>query len=167
MLKTLLNTGLLLFVLCTFSGCYTFKGFSIDPNTTSFFIKNLENRATLSQPSFAQELTEQIKNRIRSETRLAINAENPDVEFSGYIADYQVTAEAPNAQQGSALNRLRIVLHIDYKDNKNPKNNYSQDFAQFENFSANLTLNDVQNDLNKKIIDRIINEIINRSFNNW
>lgn len=166
-LNALINIGVILLVVISFSSCYTFKGFSIDPSTTSFFIKNLDNKTTLAQPSFAQEVTEQIKNRIRSETRLAINSETPDVEFSGYISDYQVTAEAPNAQQGSALNRLRIVIHIDYKDSKNPKNDYSYDFSQFENFSANLTLNDVQNDLNKKIVDRIINEIINKSFNNW
>jgi hypothetical protein len=157
----------LVVTISSFSNCYTFKGFSIDPNTTSFFIKNLENKTALAQPSFAQELTEQIKNRIRSETRLSIDAENPDVEFSGHIAEYQVSAEAPNAQQGSALNRLRIVLHIEYKDNKNPKNNYKQDFVQIENFSANLTLNDVQNDLNRKLVERLINDIINKSFNNW
>jgi hypothetical protein len=149
------------------SGCYSFKGLSIDPNTTSFFVKNLENRAPSAQPALAQQLTERMKNRVRNETRLSINEETPDVEFSGYIADYRVSADAPNATQGSALNRLTIVMHIDYKDTKVEKNNYSQNFEDFEIFPAAKSLTDVQEDLNKKITERIINKIIATTFNNW
>jgi hypothetical protein len=154
-------------LLAIFSACYSFKGLSIDPSTTTFFIKNFENRAAAAQPALAQSLTERMKSRVRSETRLRINQETPDVEFTGFIADYKVSADAPNATQGSALNRLTIVLHIDYKDNKVEKNNYSQDFQDFEIFPAAKSLTDVQEELDKKITERIFNQIITKTFNNW
>lgn len=162
------NKGLI-FVLCSllFGACYTFKGFSIDPNTSSFFVSNLENRAPLALPALAQEFTERMKATIRNETRLKINGETADIEFSGYIADYRVSSEAPNTNTGSALNRLTMTVHIDYKDNKVEKNNYSQDFSFSYNFDANQTLSAVQDDLNRKISNQIINEIILKTFNNW
>jgi hypothetical protein len=154
-----------LLVIC--SGCYSFKGFTIDPGTTSFFVSNLENRAPLANPGLAQEFTEKLKLQLRNETRLNIRQDAPDLEFSGYIADYRVTSEAPNAQQGSALNRLTMVVHIDFNDNKTEKNNYSQDFQFFYNFSATETLAAVQDDLNRKLSTQIINDIILKTFNNW
>lgn len=169
MTKSLLGKGVFFFlclmVLC--SGCYSFKGFTIDPETTSFFVTNLENRAPLANPGLAQEFTEKLKLQLRNETRLKINQERPDLEFSGYIADYRVSAEAPNAQQGSALNRLTMVVHIDFKDNKSEKNNYSQDFQFYYNFSSTETLAAVQDDLNRKLSSQIINDIILKTFNNW
>lgn len=163
------NIFLLGFIMLSllFNACYTFKGFSIDPNTTSFFVKNLENRASLAQPALAQEVTERMKSKIRNETRLKIVQENPDIEFSGYISDYRVSAEAPNSTQGSALNRLTIVIHIDYKDIKVEKNNYNKDFTFSLPFSPNESLAAVQESLNRKITDQIINEIILATFNNW
>lgn len=154
-------------MLALWSGCYTFKGFSIDPNTSTFFVKNIENRAPLSPPPFAQEFTERMKAQLRNETRLKIQQEDPDVEFSGYISDYRVSAEAPNATQGSALNRLTIVIHIEYKDNKAEKNNYKEDFSFYYNFDASQSLAAVQDDLNTKISNQIINQIILKTFNNW
>ncbi|MFZ4543311.1 MAG: LPS assembly lipoprotein LptE [Saprospiraceae bacterium] len=157
----------LLLTCVLFGACYTFKGFSIDPNTTSFYVSNLESRAPLANPGLAQEFTEKLKAQLRNETRLSINQETPDLEFSGYISDYRVSAEAPNAQQGSALNRLTMIVHIDFKDNKTEKNNYSQDFQFYYNFSSTETLASVQDDLNRKISSQIINEIILKTFNNW
>ncbi len=156
---------LLLSLLC--QSCYTFKGFSIDPNTSSFYVKNLENRAALAQPGLAQEFTERMKNRIRNETRLKIVEENPDIEFSGYILDYRVAVEAPNSTQGSALNRLTMTVHIDYKDNKTEKNSYKNDFTFSLPFSPNETLTSVQDNLNDKLSTQIINDIILKTFNNW
>ncbi len=166
------KSNLFFYILCsslltTLCACYSFKGLSIDPSTNTFFIKNFENRAAAALPAFAQTLTERMKSRVRSETRLSINQEAPDVEFSGFISDYKVSADAPNATQGSALNRLTIVLHIDYKDNKVEKNNYSQDFQDFEIFPASKSLTDVQEELDKKITERIFNQIITKTFNNW
>lgn len=158
----------LFIVLCVlFTGCYTFKGFSIDPNVQTFYISNFTNKASLAPASLGQDFSERFRNRVRDEARLKFNDTSPDVEFSGTISDYRITTEAPLPGEGSSINVLTIVVNVEHSNSKNEKANYKKDFSFQRRFDASANLSSIQDDLNKQMINEIITNIFNDTFNNW
>ncbi len=150
-----------------FTGCYTFKGFSIDPAVQTFYISNFVNKASLAPASLGQDFSERFRNRVRDEARLKFNENSPDVEFSGTISDYRITAEAPLPGEGSSINVVTMVVNVEHNNSKNEKANYKRDFSFQRRFDATTSLSSIQEDLNKQMINEIITNIFNDTFNNW
>jgi lipopolysaccharide assembly LptE-like protein len=150
-----------------FSGCYSFKGISIPPDVSTFYIKLFENQAADSEPTLPLEFTELLKDRIRRETRLSYNDESPDIEFSGTITSFRVTAEAPKAGEQIGYNQLTISMQVEFKNNKDEKANWKQQFSYYDFFEPDQNLLDVQTQLIKTISDELVDRIFNRAFTNW
>lgn len=161
------------FVLCTlyfvlvFSGCYSFKGLSIDPSVKTFLVSNFDNKAQLAPASLAQDFTERLRTRVRDEIRLKNEENEPDLEFSGSISSYLIATEAPKPGEGSATNILRMTVSVEHINHKNEKLNYKKDFPFEIRFDANTNLSSIQDDLNKQMTKQITNDILNATFNNW
>ena len=112
-------------LLCTcllsFSACYSLKGISIDPDVRTFFVQNFENIASNAPPTLALDFTEKLKDKIRAESRLVLNNEAPDVEFTGRITSFVVVPVAPKPGEVVSLNQLKITVAVKYVNNKNEK----------------------------------------------
>ena len=160
-------------VLCTsyfvliLSGCYSFKGLSIDPSVKTFYITNFDNKAQLAPSSLAQEFTEKLRTRVRDEIRLKNEENEPDLEFSGSITGYNITTEAPKPGEGSATNILTMTVKVDHINHKNEKLNYKKDFSFAVRYDANTNLSSIQDDLNKQMNKRITDDILAATFSNW
>lgn len=154
----------------TLNGCYSFKGISIDPNIKTFFVQNFENVAPNAPPTLAVDFTERLKDKVRTETPLALKSEDPDAEFSGRIIDYRVVAVAPQPGEVVARNKLEIRMQVNYTVNKEgaegswPSERSFSFFAEFSNTDDLLT---VQDQLVKTISDQLLEDIFNAAFNNW
>ena len=75
-----MSLRILIFMLALlFSGCYTFKGISIDPDINTYFVQTFETSAPNAPPTLALEFTERLKDKIRAETRLQLRNNSPDV----------------------------------------------------------------------------------------
>ena len=77
---------------------YTFSGASISPDTKTVFVGFIENNAPLVVPTLSQSLTESLKDRIVTQTGLALVRTTADIEFEGTIVDYNIK---PIAIQGN------------------------------------------------------------------
>ncbi|TAK36743.1 MAG: hypothetical protein EPO28_13045, partial [Saprospiraceae bacterium] len=150
-----------------FAGCYSFKGISIPPDVSTFYVKTFENQTPDSEPTLSQEFTELLKDRIRRETRLNYNSEIPDIEFSGSITGFRVTAEAPKAGEQIGFNKLTISMQVEFINNKDEKANWKQQFSYDDFFEPDQNLLDVQTRLIKNISDELVERIFNRAFTNW
>ncbi len=151
-------------------GCYTFKGISIDPNIKTFFVQNFENVAPNAPPTLAVDFTERLKDKVRTETPLALRNEEPDAEFSGRVVDYRVVPVAPKPGETVALNRLEIRFQINYTVNKEgvPGSWPSEkSFSHFAEFSNETDLISVQDELIRQITTQLLEDIFNAAFNNW
>jgi Lipopolysaccharide-assembly len=165
-----LNLYFILFISCfilAFSGCYSFKGLSIDPSVKTFYVANFDNKAQLAPPALAQEFTEKLRTRVRDEVRLKNEENEPDVEFSGSITGYNITTEAPKPGEGSSTTVLTMTVNVEHINHKNEKSNYKKDFSFAVRFDANTNLSSVQDDLGKRLNKRITDDILNATFNNW
>jgi len=150
-------------------GCYTFKGISIDPTVSTFSVRIFETLAANAPPTLGVDFTERLKDKVRTETRLVLNTDNPDVEFTGKITDFRVVPVAPRPGEQVALNRLELRIRVAYTNNLDEKGGWvnERDFSHFAEFSNDVDLLTVQDNLVRQIGDQLLEDIFNAAFNNW
>lgn len=166
MSKHLALCALLLTILCSACGVYSFTGASVEGKTINFHM--LDNRARNVMPVLSATLTTKIRNRILSQTGLSpVNTEDADYDISGYISAYDVSVTAVQNTQTASLNRLTISVQIEFKNRKNAKGSFSQSFTRFSDFAASQALQTVENKLIEEIGTQLADDIFNKAFVNW
>lgn len=167
-MKTRILVLLFIMGLPLFSSCgfYSFTGASIAPNIHSVTIKYFPNNAMKVNPALSQLLTETLKDKFTRETRLQIVDKGGDLEFSGSISDYSITAIGRNGNQ-AASNQLSISVKVDYVNRVNTKESWNTTITKTSTYDASQNLASVENDLCTQISKLIADEIFNRSVANW
>ena len=166
-------TGIILSFLV--SGCYSFKGITIPPTINTFFIDQFQNAAGNAPPDVGQRFSEELKDIVLQNSRLDYEEDVPDIEFSGTVTSYNVQSVAPerldsqdgSAEFGSSLNRLNISISVEYINNQDDEDTWTQTFSFFEDFESDQVLADIQDELIERIFDQITTDIFNRAFTNW
>ncbi len=152
------------------SGCniYSFTGASIDTNVKKVRVKTFSNQANLVVPALSQKLTVTLKNKFITYTNLILTDESDtDLDFDGVISEYRVTAVAAQAGETAALNRLTITVNVNFKNNRDPKQNWESPFSRFADFDSNKDLAIVQDALINDIADQIAEAIFQKAVVNW
>ncbi|MEZ4906306.1 MAG: LptE family protein [Saprospiraceae bacterium] len=162
---------ILISLILSLSSCsllfYSSKDISISPDVKTYFVQNFQNNAFNSPATINIDFSEQLRDKIRKETSLTYAEIDPDITFSGFIASYDVSSQAP-ASDGSSINRLQISIQVSFNNVKHENENWeNQKFSYYSDFSADKSLNDVQDELISEIFDHILDDIINKAFNNW
>jgi hypothetical protein len=150
-----------------FAGCYSFTGSSIPPDVKTIQIGYFNNRATLVNPALSSDFTEALRTYILSRTSLKEIDDYADVEITGEISSYTVTPVGITSNATAALNKLTVGIKVNYVSNKNPKDNFSRTFSQFQEFSSSLDISDVETELCETITKQIVEDIFNAAFSNW
>jgi hypothetical protein len=156
-------------IICLFitSSCYTLNGISIPDNVESYYVDNFKIKARNAPPLINQIFTEDLKNKINSQTKLVANNEQPDIEFTGEITRFDLQALAPTRDQESSLNRLNVSIAVEFVNNKDDEASWKQTFSQNYDFSADKDLLSIQDQAIAEIYEQIIEQIFNKSFANW
>jgi len=152
------------------NGCYSFRGISIDPTIATFYVAPFDNRAANATPTLAPDFTEKLKDKIRNESRLTYTETDPDVEFSGAITTFQVTAEAPQPGETVAFNRLTISVAVEYINNKTQDEKLKVtkiNKSFYSEFPSDQNLFDVQDELIVTITNQLVEDIFTAAFTNW
>ncbi|MFT4665396.1 MAG: hypothetical protein ACI8YQ_000318 [Polaribacter sp.] len=166
----LLSTTLLLCLLI--SACYSFRGISINPNANTFYVAPFEvevrGQEVPPPPTLSITFTERLKDKIRGESRLNYKDVDPDIEFSGTITGYDVTAEAPQQGETTSFSRLTIRMSVEYIDNKATEAEIQKKTVSFfQDYPTDQNLLSIQDDLIDDINDELVDIIFNWAFNNW
>ncbi len=159
----------LLLAIAAFSlnGCYSFRGISIAPEVESYYVAQFRNNAVNAPPTLEVRLTEDLKEKIRTESRLILNETDPDIEFRGTVVDFRVTSEAPQPGETTAINRLTIVTAIEYLDNTAEEKDWKQNFSFFFDFPSTTDLASVQDEAITAISQQMMEDIFNKAFTDW
>jgi len=166
---TLLITGFLLVTIFSFSTCkYSFKDTSpIPPEITTFRVNFLENKARFVNPLLSPQLTEALKQKIRSNTRLIqVNADSANYDISGYVSDYTVSTSGISGDQATT-NLLTVSFHLVFKNNLDLSKNFESDISSAYNFSASQNIAQVEPALTPDIVKNTVDGIFNKIFSNW
>ncbi len=164
---------ILFFILITstfcFSTCkYGFKDTSPIPiEIKNFRVNYLENKAQYINTQLSPQLTERLKSKIISNTRLTqTNKDDADYDISGYVSQYY-TSTVGIAGSNSNTNRLTVGFHLVFKNNQDETKNFETDIMRTFDFSAQLTLSQAEASLNEEVVKNIVDEIFNKIFSNW
>jgi hypothetical protein len=163
----------LLIVISLLSSCYTLKNASIPPDLKTINVQFFENNAPLVVNNLSQTITEAIKDRIRTQSRLSIVRGEADVTFSGAIVGYQIApvsieATSNNTAPIADANRLSITVRVKsvYEKDKKDKNlNFEESMTRFANYRGDI--NSQEQKLIQEITKQLTEDIYNRAFSNW
>lgn len=149
------------------SGCYGFKGISISPDIKSFYVENFVLNELDAPIDLSQVFTEELRRKIRQESRLIENNDTPDIIFSGAIDRYNISFAAPDADNTASLNRLTIDIKIKYENLLNEEDNWSKTYTDFEDYDSNGNLQELEDGLIATIVEDILERVFNDAFTDW
>jgi hypothetical protein len=150
------------------SGCYSFRGISIDYNQVkSYYVAQFIDNSLGAQPALAQRFAEDLKEKIRTESRLVLNDVSPDIEFKGSIVRYDVSSEAPSPGETTALNRLTITTAIEFIHNVDEAKGWKRNFSFFFDFPSSTDLSSVEDEAVSVISAQMMEDIFNAAFTDW
>jgi len=163
-----MKRSIIIYLSCLFliQGCYTFKDISIKPDVKTFMVEDF-NLSANAPGSINQEFTEELKNQIRTETRLIYDENDPHIVLEGSITGFSVVSTATDAQNTASLNKLDIRIKVKYTNILHEEEDWESTFSEYATFDRDTNLSEVQDDLVDEIFEQIIESIINRAFSNW
>lgn len=165
---------LLFAVILAFAGCsYKFNGASIPPAMKTINVRFFENIAPLVVPNLAQQFTEDLKERIRTQSRLSIITGDADAILEGRITSYEIKPIAfqDNTRPTAGANRLTITVSVKYTNNLDTgkiKSSFEETFSAFKDFTLQgSTLQSQEQALIRQVNQQLTENIFNRAFAQW
>ncbi len=146
---------------------YTFSGASIPAEAKTVSVQLFQNLASIVNPTLSSYLTEELKNRFVSQTRLAVVREFGDFAFSGQITQYNVAPIAIQGNEVAAQNRLTITVKVKFVNAIDPKQSFDKTFTQYENFTSTQSFTSVESSLLTTIVEKLVDDIFNAAAANW
>jgi hypothetical protein len=143
------------------------SGASIDENLKTFSVQYFNNRAAIINPLLSQKMTELLKERIMSESRLTLVDGIGDVDFSGEITGYSIRPMAIREDAVSAQTRLTIRIKVRFQNRKDPQKNWESTFSAYQDFASERNITEVEGELTSLIIDQLTENIFNKTFSDW
>jgi hypothetical protein len=165
---------LLFTVVALFNSCsIKFNGASIPPEMKTVTVQFFENNAPLVVPYLSQQFTEDLRTRIRNQSRLSIVQSDGNAIFEGRISNYEIrpVTLTDNGQQNSQTqgsNRLSITVNVKYTNNIDAKQSFEESFTRYKDFVlSGSSLQSLEPQLIKDINAQLTEDIFNRAFAQW
>lgn len=147
---------------------YSLRGTSIPDEMKTISVQFFENNASLVVPYLSQQFTEQLKDRIRNQTRLSLVRSEGDANFEGRITDYSIRPVAIQGNDRAGLSRLSITVSVKYTNVLKPEQSFEQSFTRFRDLDlATRALQVQERELIPLINKDLTEDIFNRAFANW
>lgn len=149
-------------------GIYSFSGTSIQPDVNTITINTFEYKAMRVNPSLSNDLSEALRTQFRKMTRLEQVETDGDMEITGEITGYEVSAAAITADEVAARNKLTVTVKVDFADRKHPDEDFEgKSFSAFSEYDSTNSLDAVESSLCAEIIDKIVEDIFNATVAQW
>lgn len=148
-------------------GIYSFTGTSIQDDVKTVQIDFFEYRAEKVNPSLSNDFTEAFKTRFRRMTRLEQVDVDGDLQLSGTVTNYEVSATSFTANDVAAQNRLTISISMKFTNRKHPEDDFERTFSAYSDYDSSTSLDSVESTLCAEIIDKIVEDVFNASVAQW
>lgn len=159
----------LVMIIFNYASCkYSFRDSApLPPEVKTFRVNQLGNQAPYVDAQLAPQLTEALKQKIISNTRLRqTNDDDAHYDISGYVSNYAVSTTGISGAS-AAQNRLTVTFHIIFKNSLDNTQNMEADVSSNFDYSSSTSLNDAAASLNTQIIANMVDQIYNKIFSNW
>ena len=147
-------------------GIYRFSDAAIPDSIKTLKVNLLENRASYVNPSLAPRLSDKLRQKILSQTKLSqTNNDNADWEISGTVTQYSFSTSAITGQQASN-NRLTVGISIILTDRKADKTEKHEVSRSFE-FRGDQSFQQAETNLAEEMIRTLTDDIFTKLFSKW
>ncbi|MCE3281102.1 MAG: hypothetical protein K0S44_3293 [Bacteroidetes bacterium] len=146
---------------------YGFNGATIPPEAKTVAVQYFQTTATLAPPTLSQAFTEALKDRMSSQTRLALVSRQADLNFEGSVTGYSTAPIAIQSTDQAALNRLTISVNVKYTCSFDEKKNFEQTFSRFADYNSSQSISSIEDQLIRDINEQLTLDIFNRALNDW
>jgi hypothetical protein len=156
--------------LLSLSGCkIALSGVSIPPAMKTVNVTVFENNAPLVVPSLSSQFTEELKTRIRNQTKLSLTPNDAQAVFSGNITGYNISPVAiqDNRTATAGANRLTITVNVKYVNNVDPKLSFEKSFDRYRDFKLSGSFQAQEAALIKDVTAQLTEDIFNAAFAQW
>ncbi|MCA0429726.1 MAG: LPS assembly lipoprotein LptE [Bacteroidetes bacterium] len=143
------------------------SGATIPTEAKTISVGYFTNNSSLAPPSLAQQFSEKMRDMVSQQTSLALIKNNADLQFEGYISDYNVAPISIQSNDQASQNRLTITVNVKYSNKFDATKNFEQAFTRFADYSSTKTLSSVESELITVINKQLAEDIFNKAFNNW
>jgi len=162
-----LLTILLLLVLFSGCGIYSFTGASISPEIKTISIQHFPNNAPLIEATLSQTFTDALRDKFVSQTNLTLVNSGGDLSIEGEITDYNTKPVAIQANEVAALNSLTITVSVVFVNNFDETKDFETKFTHYLDYQSNQNLSAVKETLIPQIVEMIVEDIFNKAVVNW
>jgi len=145
---------------------YSFVGVDIPAEAKTITIKPFQNNATTVNLKLSNELTTQLRDRFRSNTKLNLVDFRGDLLIEGEITGYTLDNVALGADKAT-MNRLTITVRIKYENRFDEGKNIDRTFSRYLDFDTGKNLQQVEDELVTQICEALVDEIFMATVGNW
>ena len=148
---------------------YSVSGASIAPEVKTVSVQYFIDRSPeVGSPGLEQYLTDELKDKFKSQTDLTIVNDIGDLNFEGYITKYDPTRPmAITNDEKAAQNRFTIEIQVRFTNEIQPEWNFDQKFSQYIDYDSDQDFNAIEQELMEDIVEKLIEDIFNKSVVNW
>ena len=165
-MKKLTSIFVCLTLLCS-CGIYTFTGADIHPSIKTISIPFFQNQAPIVQATLSENFTTELQDRFLQQTNLESVNFNGNLQFDGYISDYNVRPISISSSDLANQNRLTIKVFVRFTNQIEKDKSFEQSFSRYADFDSSLNLSSVEEQLSQEIITELIDDIFNKAVVNW
>ena len=115
----------------------------------------------------SQKFTDALQDQFIQQTSLNLTQSNGDLQFEGYISDYQITPISISSNDQANQNRLSIKVFVRFNNLIENDKSFEKSFNRFADFDSNIEISNIEEDLMDEIIIELINDIFNTAVVNW
>jgi hypothetical protein len=145
---------------------YSFVGVDVPAEANTITIKQFQNNASTVNLKLSNELTTQLRDKFRSNTKLNLVDARGDLLIEGEITSYAQSSVAPGADMAT-MNRLTITVRIKYENRFDEGKNIDRTFSRYLEFPSGRSLQQVEDELVTQICEALVDEIFMATVGNW
>lgn len=161
--------GILLLTLlpaCTVN--FSMSGASLNPSSQTVSVGYFNNMAAMVAPILSPTLTDELKRKLTSQTRLRLVNEEGDLDFTGEITNYTSDPLAISANEYAVKNRLTITVKVTFTNKQDPQYGFRDKiFSEYEDYDSNILLQSAESTLIPQIVEKLVDNIFNEALSNW
>ncbi len=148
-------------------GFYGFKGISIPSEIKTYYVEDFTRVDPECPVDLDNLFAEAVRQKVRDQSRLVNNDQEPDIAFLGSIMDYRIIPVAPQEGNTTSLNRLEIKVKIEFINYIDEEENWIKSYSAFQDYDSNADFTSLEQGITAAIIDDIAERIFNEAFTNW
>ena len=161
----LICSVIVLAVSCTVS--YSFSGARVSPLAKTFSVDYFQNRASIVQPTFSQDITDELIDKVKTQTSLKYTTDIGDVSFEGEITEYSNKPLTASSNYQAATNRFTITVKVKFDNSVEPEYSFESSFSRYEDYESSNDFSSVEAELSERIMELLVEDIFNKAFVTW